>query len=163
MAQRYLRQAGTKKAPFVWTPRRAARPDMVEFDPEMAKTLLEARKEKLAELEAKEVPTDLTPEIIDDLKELADIESKIKRIQDKKAGVPEPKIDPEVSAEELDAQERQTILNKDVDILKIKEMTDEELTQCAAEDYGLKLKPKMDVEEKRALILAKRTKVIFEK
>ena len=53
MAQRYLRQAGTKKAPFVWTARKAARPDMVEFDPDMAKTLLEARKQKLAELEAK--------------------------------------------------------------------------------------------------------------
>ena len=159
---RYLRQVGTKKAPVNWTKRKAARPDMVEYDPDIAKIRIDAAKRKLEDLKTQPAEVTLTEDLIDEAKELSDLEAEIKREEDKKAGVVTDQV-ADKTEEELDAQERQVIIDKDADIIKIRKMDEDQLIECAAIDYGVKLDKRSSPESMRRKVLKLRTDVIFEK
>lgn len=163
---RYLRQtgpAGKGKAPFPWTARKAARPDMVEYDPEMAVTRIDALKRKLEALNAEGVEaTDMTDKAIAEAKEISELEAAIQQAEDRKAGIIPSKEDKPKTDEELDAEERQAIIDKDPDVIKIKAMeTEEEIKEYLELEFGKKSKSK-DVETLRAKAIELRVKEIFE-
>lgn len=162
MAQRYLRQIGTKKAPFPWSARKAARRDMVEYDPEQAKTRVEALRRKLDDLEKEPIETDMTDQAITEAMEIAELENKIKLAEDRKAGIIPEDVPKDKTAEELDVEERQAIIDKDADVIKIKGMkTEKEIRDYMEAEHGTKSRIK-DIESLREMAISLRTEVIFE-
>jgi hypothetical protein len=161
---RYLRQLGTNKAPFPWTARKAARKDMVEYDPDQAKVRIEALRRKLDDLTAQPKETaPLDEELIGDAKEIAELEAKIKKAEDAKAGL---LVDEkaEKSQEELDMEERQVIINKDSDIIKVRAMRKlDSIRSYLEENYGVTLGEDADMEALKAEAIKQRTARIFEK
>jgi hypothetical protein len=162
---RYLRQLGTNKAPFIWTERRAKRKDMVEYDPDAAKTIIEAKKRRLAELEAQPAVVDTkdTEKLVGDALEIAELDAKIKEVEDRKAGLDTTPKKPEKSEEELDTEERQVIINKNSEVVKIKAMrTKKDLCDYAEENFGKKLDPKENMESIRKVVIDLQAERIFE-
>ena len=160
--QRYLRQVGTKKAPFIWTARKAARPDMVEHDPEIAGIRIAALKQQIADAKAAPtIETELTEEVMTDAMEIASLEAELQDTRDIKAGIVPEHIE-EKNEDELDAEERQSIIIKDAEIIKIKEMTKKQLGSYAEVGYGEKLDQRESLSDLCEQVMELRIPEIFE-
>jgi hypothetical protein len=136
---------------------------MVPYDPDDAKVRIEALKRRLADLEAQPKETEVNEELIGDVKEIAELEKKIKEKEDLKAGI---KIEgkKEKTEEELDAEERQIIIDKNPEIRKIREMKkSKEICEFIEIAFGKKLDGRENIESLRKTALELQTERIFEK
>lgn len=160
---RFLRQLGRNKAPFIWTEKKAQRKDMVEYDPAVAETRLEALKRKLAALESEPDVISITPEETAEAKEIAELEAKIKAIEERKAGITVEKKEDRLPSEIL-AEKRQKIIDEDDAIAKIRAMRKiKSVADYLVETYGIVADEAMDIDQLKEIACQERIKVIFEK
>ena len=166
MAEKFLRQKLTGTI-YQWTSTLAKRSDMVDYDPITAQKRIEALKaQRAAEAATGPVEPAITPEMIDQAKELTDLENEL----DAKAEAEtQESTDIETKKrfqtdEELQQEEKDKMIDKDPHIIAIKNMKKKpQVEEFLLKEYGIELDPEnMTFKEMQAEAMRLRTTRMFE-
>lgn len=168
--QRYLRQLGTNKAPFIYTEALASRKkDMVLFNPDEAKTIIATKRKLLAELKANQtvdqeailVAKARAGQLRDDSLVIHQLDKEIEAA--KKAGVMTPESRDEGQPP---ASKRQRQIDMDPQIKEIQEMTRKAHVETyLASNYGVTLtddQMTLPLKEVKDIAIQKRLNTIYE-
>jgi len=159
-----LRQLITGRI-YAWTKILAARKDMTEYDPDIAKKRLEAAKKRLEELEDAPVIPSVDKKALDESAELAEVENKIKETETKQAAKSAGAKEKEKpkTPEQIEAERRQEIIDKDPDIIKIKAMVDKkDVEDYVLQEFGEDIDRRHDLDDLKDRAIHLRTERLFE-
>lgn len=163
---KYLRQLKTGRV-YIWSPYLAKRKDMVEYDPTLADMRIQKARERLEALkaEADEITVAMDPKITADSQELATIEAEIDKLEEEKAikaaGGNSEDVKPKTQ-EEIDAEEKQKVINEDPEIKKIEAMDEvSQVKEYIALEFGIESK-KTTLENIKKEAIERRVDRLFE-
>lgn len=175
-SERYLRQLGSGHI-YHWTPTLAKRKDMVIYDPELAKSRIEALNQRLADEKAQQTPEAIAEHqkamadaqqdahIITDLEQQLERSREIERaeIENLEKGQdikPEEKI---MSDQDIELERRDKILATDPHIKNIMGMTSKNQVEAyVLQEFGEDLDRRKSLGDLKNYALKKRTDRLFE-
>lgn len=169
---KYLRKKGTNRL-LVWTRQLANRDDMIEISEETVKTRIaemrrrvEAAKQELADRLAgktiQDQTAELDKELVDLEKEYIETQKQIQDLDEKEMGIEGEEEEPVLSEEEAEEKRIQELIDADPEIIRIKGMTEDQLIEYLASEYGIKASKRDKKKDTLAKALEERTKIIRE-
>uniref|UniRef100_A0A6M3XRZ2 Uncharacterized protein n=1 Tax=viral metagenome TaxID=1070528 RepID=A0A6M3XRZ2_9ZZZZ len=179
---KYLRQTGSGHI-YHWTPALAKRPDMVPYDEETARIRMEQLQRRLAEIKARkeagEKVTAGNPNItmIEQAKELANLETEVERLENEERVADEAKAMEEalgkgdvkaegktLTAEEIEAEAKEKKIETDPQVRAIRAMdSTDDIEAYMLQEFGENIDKRRSLKSLKEYAEMKRIDRMFEK